>query len=133
MRKKLIHRDTSWDRKMHYSQAVRVEDTIYVSGQVALDDLGNVVGAGDIAAQTRQAVRNIEKILKSEGATLSDIVKITSFLTRRNSGMVTAYDDAMGEFFPNNCPASTLVEVKSLVLRGLLVEIESVAVVGCGS
>ena len=109
MRKKLIHRDTSWDRKMHYSQAVRVEDTIYVSGQVALDDLGNVVGVGDIAAQTRQAIRNIEAILKSEGATLSDVVKITSFLAQRNSGMVTAYDDAMGEFFPKGSINSILV------------------------
>lgn len=132
MKKQLIHRDTAWDRKMHYSQAVRVGDTIYVSGQVALDDEGNVVGPGDIAAQTRRAVRNIEIILASQGATLRDVVKITVFITNRTPGFVMAYDNALGEFFPEDCPASTLVEVKSLVLRDLLVEIESVAVVGAG-
>jgi reactive intermediate/imine deaminase len=132
MKKQPIHRDTAWDRKMHYSQAVRVGDTIYISGQVALDDAGNVVGPGDIVAQTRQAVRNIEAVLASQGATLRDVVKITVFMTQRTPGMVQAYDKTMGEFFPDNCPASTLVEVKSLVLRELMVEIESVAVVGAG-
>ncbi|HJP34727.1 MAG TPA: RidA family protein [Gammaproteobacteria bacterium] len=132
MKKQPIHRDTAWDRKMHYSQAVRVGDTIYVSGQVALDDEGKVVGPGDIVAQTRQAVRNIESILASQGATLRDVVKITVFIANRTPGFVMAYDNTLGEFFPEDCPASTLVEVKSLVLRELLVEIESVAVIGSG-
>jgi len=133
MKKELIHRDTTWDRKMHYSQAVKVGDTIYVSGQVALDDAGNVIGVGDIGAQVRQAVRNIEAILKVKGASLRDVVKVTSFIVNRTPGFVQAYDRAFGEFFPSDCPASTLVEVKSLVLRDLLVEIESVAVIGAGS
>jgi enamine deaminase RidA (YjgF/YER057c/UK114 family) len=133
MQKELIHRDTSWDRKMHYSQAVKVGDTIYVSGQVALDDAGNVIGVGDVGAQVRQAVRNIEAILKLTGACLRDVVKVTSFIVNRTPGSVQAYDRAFGEFFPGDCPASTLVEVRSLVLRELLVEIESIAVIGAGS
>ena len=98
----------------------------------ALDDDGKVVGPGDIVAQTRQAVRNIEAILASQGATLKDVVKITVFIANRTRGFVQTYDETLGEFFPDGCPASTLVEVKSLVLRDLMVEIESVAVVGAG-
>jgi 2-iminobutanoate/2-iminopropanoate deaminase len=132
MNKEMIHRETAWDRKMHYSQGVKIGPTIYVSGQVALDDEGAIVGPGDIAAQTRRALENIQSILAKKGATMLDVVKVTTFMAQRTSGMVTTYDAVFGEFFPDDCPASTLVEVKSLVLRELLVEIEAVAVVGAG-
>ena len=132
MNKEMIHRDTAYDQKMHYSQGVKIGPTIYVSGQVALDDDGRVVGPGDIAVQTRRALENVQAILAQKGATMRDVVKVTSFIAQRTSGMVSSYDGVFGEFFPNDCPASTLVEVKSLVLRDLLVEIEAVAVIGAG-
>lgn len=130
MNKEMIHRDTAYDQKMHYSQGVKIGPTIYVSGQVALDDDGHVTGRGDIAAQTRRALENIQAILAHKGATMGDVVKVTTFITQRTSGMVSSYDEVFGEFFPRDCPASTLVEVKSLVLRDLLVEIEAIAVIG---
>ena len=132
MNKEMIHRETAWDQKMHYSQGVKIGPTIYVSGQVALDDDGHVIGPGDIAVQTRRALENIRAVLAKKGATTRDVVKVTSFLVQRTAGMVSTYDSVFGEFFPSDCPASTLVEVKSLVLRDLLVEIEAIAVVGAG-
>ena len=130
MTKEMIHRDTAYDQKMHYSQGVKIGPTIYVSGQVALDDDGHVVGPGNIVVQTRRALGNIQAVLAKKGATMRDVVKVTTFMTQRTSGMVSSYDKIFGEFFPRDCPASTLVEVKSLVLRDLLVEIEAVAVIG---
>jgi 2-iminobutanoate/2-iminopropanoate deaminase len=132
MNKEMIHRDTAWDQKMHYSQGVKIGPTIYVSGQVALNDEGQIVGPGDIAVQTRRALENIQAVLAKKGATMRDVVKVTTFIAQRTSGSVSTYDSVFDEFFPTDCPASTLVEVKSLVLRDLLVEIEAVAVLGAG-
>jgi enamine deaminase RidA (YjgF/YER057c/UK114 family) len=68
-----------------------------------------------------------------ESAALADVVKVTTFITNRYAGMVAKYDRVFGEFFPTARPTSTLVEVKSLVLSEMLVEIEAVAVVGAGT
>ncbi len=80
MNKEMIHRDTAWDQKMHYSQGVKIGPTIYVSGQVALGDDGRVVGPGDIAVQTRQALENIQAVLAKKGATMRDVVKVRDHL-----------------------------------------------------
>ena len=64
----------------HYSNGVKVGDTVYVSGQVALDGEGRLVGPGDVVAQTRQVLDNIRRVLAAGGATLDDVVKVTVFL-----------------------------------------------------
>ena len=64
----------------HYANGVKVGDTIYVSGQVALDGEGRLVGPGDVVAQTRQVLDNIRRVLAAGGATLDDVVKVTVFL-----------------------------------------------------
>jgi 2-iminobutanoate/2-iminopropanoate deaminase len=63
----------SWEKEYGYSQAVKVDNTIYVSGQVSHDDKGNIVGRGDMEAQMRHAYENIEKVLAQYGATMENI------------------------------------------------------------
>lgn len=70
-----------WEKEYGYSQAVRVDNTIYVSGQVSHDDKGNIVGRGDMEMQVRQAYANIEKVLAQYGATVDNIVEEVLFVT----------------------------------------------------
>jgi len=110
-----------------YSRAVRVGNQIFVSGTVAWGDDGKVAGEGDMYAQARQAIRNIEKALAQAGASLADVVRTRTFVTD-----VSRFDEvakAHGEAFGNIRPAPTVVEVKALVDAVMLVEIEADAVV----
>src|SRR3954454_19538519 len=117
-----------------FSQAVIASGTrtIYVSGQVSIDERGAVVGAGDLAAQTTQAMRNVGLALAAAGSSYADIVKITTYVVdykpehRAIIGNVRAPSFASG-----SPPASALVAVAALALPEWLVEIEAVAVVDC--
>ena len=71
----------SQEKEYGYCQAVKVDNTIYVSGQVSHDDKGNIVGRGDMEAQMRQAYANIEKVLAQYGATMDNIVDELLFMT----------------------------------------------------
>ena len=115
-----------WDDNFIFSQAIQVGNTIYLSGQVALDPDGNVVGKGDMKAQTRQAWENIKTILEVAGASLDDVVKITQFVTDMSRFMET--QEVRREYFTDPPPAATTVEVKSLAFPDLLIEIEVMAV-----
>ena len=112
-----------------YSHVVDVGPgrTIYVSGQIALNRAGQLVGAGDIKAQTRQVFENLEVALASSGASLDDVVKITVFMT--DISQLPGFRDVRDTYFTSAPPASSLVEVKSLVRPDLLVEVEAIAVV----
>lgn len=129
MAKKQIHDPGwAWDDRFPLSQAVQMGNTVYVSGQVALDPGGQVVGKGDMKAQARQVLENIKAVLAKAGATLDDVVKITSFVTDMSKlGDVL---EVRTEYFGKEPPASTTVEVKSLAFPDLLIEIEAVAVKG---
>ena len=113
-----------------YSHAVTVTGTLaFVSGQVALDGEGNLVGADDMEAQTRQALHNLEGVLAQLGATWADVVKFGWYVTDVTE--IQKVRDVRDEFLrpvlgdrPN--PASTLVQVASLLRPGLLVEVEAV-------
>ncbi len=110
-----------------YSRAVRVGNQIFVSGTVAWGDHGKVIGEGDMYAQTKQAIRNIEKALAQAGASLADVVRTRTFVTG-----VSHFEEvarAHGEAFGDIRPAATVVEVKALVDAVMLVEIEADAVV----
>ena len=110
-----------------YSRAVRVGNQIFVSGTVAWGDDGKVTGEGDMYAQARQAIRNIEKALAQAGASLTDVVRTRTFVTD-----VSRFEEvakAHGEAFGDIRPAATVVEVKALVDAVMLVEIEADAVV----
>ncbi len=111
-----------------YSHAMRAGGLLFVSGQVALDEHGAVVGAGDMGEQARQAFRNLGAVLAAAGASFADVVKLTYFV--RDVSAVAAIRAARDEFVDTgNPPASTLVEVSRLFLPDLLVEIEAVATV----
>lgn len=109
----------------HYSDAVRTGNLLFLSGCVALDADGHVVGEGDIAAQTRQVFANIEAVLRAAGAGFANVVKTTIFLT--NVEDRSALAPIRREVFGDHRPASTLVEVSALAVPGLLIEIEAVA------
>jgi reactive intermediate/imine deaminase len=110
----------------HYANGVRAGDTIYVSGQVALDGQGRLVGPGDVVAQARQALENVKAVLAAGGATLDDVVKVTVYLADVDDR--PRVNEVRKAYFGANRPASTLVEVSRLALPGLLVEIEAIAV-----
>lgn len=101
--------------------------TIYVAGQVALDAKGQLVGKGDLPAQTAQVFANLEIALKAAGATFDDVVKTNYYML--DASQVQAVRDIRGRYFTKVLPASTLVEVRRLANPDFLIEIEVVAVV----
>ncbi|WP_264214332.1 RidA family protein [Leisingera thetidis] len=119
-----------WEKDMPPAPGIRAGDTIYLSGQIALDSAGKVVGEGDLIAQTRQCFDNIKAILAREGATMRDIVKMTTYFSCPLSAEVTRdYWKVRAEYFGDYRPASTGVSISSLVFPSLLVEIDVIAVV----
>ncbi|HEX3182404.1 MAG TPA: RidA family protein [Beijerinckiaceae bacterium] len=116
-----------------FSQAVVASGTrtVYVSGQVSIDENGALVGAGDLAAQTTQAMRNVGLALAAAGASYADVVKITTFVVNYAPEHRAVIAKARAPFFPSGKPpASTLLGVSALALPEWLIEIEAVAVVG---
>lgn len=101
--------------------------TIYVSGQVAFDAQGQLVGKGDLAAQTRQVFANLATALTAAGATFDDVVKTNYYML--DASQVQVVRDVRTKYFTNGLPASTLVEVRRLANPDFLIEIEVVAVV----
>jgi len=112
----------------HIVEVTGPNRTIYISGQIAYDKDGKVVGAGDMKAQAEQVFRNLEAALTAAGATFSDVVKMNSYIT--DMSKVQAVRDVRAKYFTTAAPASTFVEVKGLVRPELLLEIEVVAVTG---
>ena len=110
-----------------YSHAMLAGGLIFVSGQVAFDSDGAIVGVDDIGAQTRQAFRNLAAVLEAAGATFADVAKLTYFVRDVEAvGVIRAVRD---EFVDTaNPPASTLVEVSRLIAPELLIEIEAIAI-----
>ncbi len=110
-----------------YSQAVRSGSIVATAGQIAFDVDGNVVGEGDIGAQTRQTLANVRGALEAAGASLDDVIKTTVFLADMSDyrGMNEVYNEVFGD----SAPARSTVQA-ALVRPALLVEIEALAVVG---
>ena len=106
------------------SPGIQVGDTLYVSGQIAVDTSGNIVGEGDCEAQTRQVMANIQAVVKAVGGSMNNVVKITCFLT--DVANYPAYSKVRAETFPSNPPASSTVIVAGLVRPELLVEVEAI-------
>lgn len=104
--------------------------TLYISGQVALDENGALVGAGDLGAQTTQVMHNLAKALAAAGATFADVVKITTYVVGYRPAQRAVISAARTPFFPaGQPPASTLVGVEALAAPGWLIEIEATAVI----
>ena len=112
---------------MSQGVAVPAGRMIFASGQVARDVDGQLVGAGDIRAQTRKTLQNLQAVLAEAGATMDDVVKVTVFVTNLSEHFA-AIHEIRAEFFTSDYPASTLVEVSQLVDPEMLIEIEAIAV-----
>ena len=125
-----VNPDWPWAEKFGFHLGIRVENTVYVSGTVAWDRDGNLVGQDNMLEQSRQAFSNVKEILAQAGATMDDVVKINAFLTDINR--YAEYSAARAEAFTNNIPASTAVASPALVEPGLLIEIEAIAEIGSG-
>lgn len=111
-----------------YSYSVRAGSTIYLAGQVALDEQGEIVGT-TLGEQAVQVWRNIEQVLAANGATLADVVKITYYLQDIRD-LPAEIEVRRGLFAPDRMPAVTAIQAAALGLNGLTVEVDVIAVVG---
>ena len=110
------------------SQAIRAGDLIFVSGQAAIGQDGELVGVGDFDAQAEEAFRNLQRVLEAGGSGLDRIVKVTIFLT--DMANFPKIVELRGRWFSEPYPADTIVQVVSLALPELEIEIEAIALAG---
>ena len=117
-----------WESIIGYSRAVRIGNTIEMTGTTAVDDDGNVVGVGDAYKQTQYLLSKVERFLKDLDAELTDVVRTRMFVTD-----ITKWEEvgrAHGEYFGEIMPATTMVEVSGLIDPDMMVEIEVTAIIG---
>ena len=132
MDKKYINPDTLLTPRgyTHIVTIAAPAKMIFISGQVAVDKEGKLVGAGDLKTQIRQAAANLKTALTAAGATPADIIKTNTYIVNYKQSDYSAMREARGELFPDGePPASTLVGVTSLAVDGLMVEMEAIAAV----
>ena len=115
-----------WEDIVGYSRAVRIGNTIEVTGTVAVDDNSNLVGGNDAYEQTKFILQKIEKVLEKAGASLQDVVRTRMFVT--DISRWEEYGKAHGEFFKDIKPCTSMIEIKGLIDPEYLIEIEATAV-----
>ena len=115
----------------NYSHAVRIETgdgiLLFVSGQVAFDPQGNLVGETDVARQTEQVFENLKAILEANGGTLGNVIKLSTFMT--DIGRLTEMAEVRRRYVSDPPPASTTVQVAGLFRPEALIEVEAVAAI----
>lgn len=113
----------------YFSWGVKVKNAtlLFISGVVALDPDGKILGEGDIEIQTKRTIENLKLILREGGATLQDIIKVTVYLT--SIDQLEVVRKVQSEYFKEQQLASTLVVVKSLFRPEVLIEVEAVAAI----
>ncbi|MBI4319951.1 MAG: RidA family protein [Chloroflexi bacterium] len=116
-----------WEDSFFFTQALKVGDTIYISGQFSHDDDGTFVGTGDVEAQIRQTYENIKKLLAKHGATIDNVVEEVVFVTDAKAAFQIVADVRKEVYAGLIPPANTLVQVGRLSLGRQLVEIKCVA------
>lgn len=136
MKKTRIMPKNHWDWSMpvSFSQGWKVGNLIFVGGQVALDEDRNIIGEGDIEAQTRAVFENIRKVLNEVGADMKDIVKFNTFYKFDGEGdevneFWQKMTDVRLEYLPEPGPVGTAIRVEGFGTDGLLIEVEAIAVV----
>jgi enamine deaminase RidA (YjgF/YER057c/UK114 family) len=115
-----------WEDKVGYSRAVKVGAHIEVSGTVASDESGNVVGRDNAYEQTKFVLQKIESVLHKAGASMKDVVRTRMFVT--DISQFDRYGKAHGEVFSSIKPCTSMLEVKALVAPEYLIEIEVTAI-----
>jgi enamine deaminase RidA (YjgF/YER057c/UK114 family) len=119
-------------RPQTYTQVIvaRGSRLVFVAGQVAEDEQGNLVGAGDMAAQARQAFANVGRALAAGGARPDQVTKLTIFVVDYRADCLPAIGEGRVAVFGDHKPADTLVGVAALAHPGCLIEVEAIAVTG---
>ena len=118
---------TRWEEVVGYSRAVKVGTVVEVTGTVAVDDSGNLVGAGDAYAQTKFILEKIAAVLQRAGSNMSQVVRTRLFVT--DISCWEEYGRAHGEVFREIKPCTTMVEVSKLISPEYLIEIEATAII----
>lgn len=118
----------AWDQDFRYSQAMRVGDLVFVSGQASIGEGGTIVGEGDFSAQAEQVFANLRTVLEAAGSGLDRVVKVGIYVT--DMACFPEIVELRGKYFTEPYPADTIVEVEALALPGLMLEIEAIATVG---
>ncbi len=116
-----------WEKIVGYSRAVKIGNTIEVTGTVAVDEHSNLVGAGSAYEQTRYILQKIAGVLEQAGSSLKDVVRTRMFVT--DISLWEEYGKAHGEFFADIMPCTSMIEVKGLIGPSYLIEIEATAVI----
>lgn len=116
-----------WEDIVGYSRAVKIGNTIEVTGTVAVDENSNLVGGSSAYEQTKFVIQKIEGVLQKAGASLKDVVRTRMFVT--DISRWEEYGKAHGEFFKDIKPCTTMVEVSKLISPEYLIEIEATAVI----
>lgn len=118
---------TKWETIIGYSRAVKVGNTIEVTGTVAVDDNNIPVGIDNAYEQTRYIIEKIERVLKQAGSSLEDVVRTRLYVT--DIYRWEEYGKAHGEFFSKIMPCTTMIEVSGLISPEYLIEIEATAII----
>jgi enamine deaminase RidA (YjgF/YER057c/UK114 family) len=126
MSRQLISANRPWEKIVGYSRAVRVGNTIEVSGTAAAGQDGSILSPGDVYGQTRDALRIIGEALGEAGASFSDVVRTRVYLTDASTWQEAGR--AHGEVFSEIRPANTTMAVTGFVDPAILVEIEATAI-----
>ena len=126
MKRQRISSNTKWEPIVGYSRAIRAGSMVYISGTTATNEDGEVIGVNNPYLQTRQAIQNIDKAISQVGGNLTHLVRTRIYVTDISHWKEVGR--AHGEFFLKIQPATTMVEVNSLIHPDMLVEIEAKAI-----
>ena len=119
--------ENDWFEPYKIALAWKVGDLVFTSGQAAITEQGEIVGLGDFDAQVEQTMKNVARVLELAGSSMEDIVKVNIYVTDMTNFPKVL--ELREKYFSYPWPADTIVEVSSLAIPGLMIEVDATAVV----